>query len=103
MQSHWGYRLGVLHTALGQLDTLNQEWLRTRDALPAGATPGTPAFDNALAEHHAACWSHLDDWATHGHIIGDINFAARHAPSPLAPPPRATPTAAAGRTVEVRR
>ncbi|MEV0472526.1 hypothetical protein [Streptomyces prunicolor] len=102
VQSHWVYRLGVLHAALDQLDALHEQWLRTRDDLPAAA-PGTPAFDDALAEHHAECWSYLDDWATHGHVIGDINSSARHAPSPLAPPPRAAPAPAAGRTIEVRR
>nr|WP_203615427.1 hypothetical protein [Streptomyces sp. SID13726] len=87
VQAHWGYRLGVLHSALDRLDALYEQWLATRDSLPLGARPGTPAFDSALAEHHAECWSHLDDWATHGHVLGDINTAAQYAPSPLAPPP----------------
>ncbi|MEU3299706.1 hypothetical protein ABZ729_07765 [Streptomyces sp. NPDC006678] len=103
MQNRWAYHLGVLNAALDRLDTLHEEWLRTRDGLPADARPRTPAFDDALAEHHVECWSYLDDWATHGHAIGDINSAARHAPSCLAPPPTATAVPASGRTTSVRR
>ncbi|MCC2275583.1 hypothetical protein ACMATS_24610 [Streptoverticillium reticulum] len=77
--------------------------MQTRDSLPLDARPGTQVFDDALAEHHAECWSYLDDWATHGHVLRDINAAARHAPSPLAPPPAATPLPAAGRSGPVRR
>ncbi|MEU6230935.1 hypothetical protein [Streptomyces sp. NPDC047042] len=60
------------------------------------AGPGSSVFDDALAQHHAECWSYLDDWATYGQVIRDI---ARHAPSVLAP----TPRAAADRATEGRR
>ncbi|WP_245689486.1 hypothetical protein [Streptomyces chattanoogensis] len=106
MQNRWGYRgyqVGVLHTALDRLDALHEEWQRARESLPADARPGTPAFDDALAEHHAESWSYLDDWATHGHAIVDINAAAQHAPSLLAPPPTITAVPAPGRTTSVRR
>ncbi|MFI9755733.1 hypothetical protein [Streptomyces collinus] len=103
VQSHWVWQLGVLRGALDRLDTLHEEWLQTRDSLPADARPGTPAFDDALAEHHAKSWSYLDDWATHGQAISDIHAAARHAPSPLAPPPTATAAPAPGRSSVVRR
>ncbi|MFE0188015.1 hypothetical protein [Streptomyces sp. NPDC058989] len=103
VQNRWGYQLGVLHTALDHLDALHEEWLRTREGLPADARPGTPAFDDALAKHHAESWSYLDDWATHGHVIVDINAAARQAPSLLAPPPTVTAVPAPGRTTSVRR
>lgn len=104
VQAHWVYRLSTLRGALDRLDALHEQWLLTRDSLPAGAGPGASVFDDALAEHHAACWSHLDDWATHAQVIGDINTAARHAPSPLAPPPATTPVLAApGPTITVRR
>ncbi|MGW0710498.1 hypothetical protein ACWD4G_31845 [Streptomyces sp. NPDC002643] len=96
------WQLGVLHEALDRLDGLHEKWLETRDSLPAGARPGTEAFDDALAVHHAEAWSSLDDWATHGHVIRDINTAARHAPSPLAPPPTATAAPATGRASRVR-
>ncbi|MFJ6529982.1 hypothetical protein ACIQMZ_32555 [Streptomyces longwoodensis] len=87
MQSRWVYQLGVLRDALDRLDELHEQWLVTRDALPATAKPGTPDFDDALAEHHAESWSYLDDWATHGKALREINTAARKAPSPLAPTP----------------
>ncbi|WP_367435054.1 hypothetical protein [Streptomyces celluloflavus] len=103
IQNRWGYQLGVLHDALDRLDALHEEWLSTREDLPADARPGTPAFSDALAEHHADCWSYLDDWATHGHALREINSAARHAPSPLAPPPTRTAIPAPSRTVSVRR
>ncbi|QNT91931.1 hypothetical protein HEP81_01602 [Streptomyces griseofuscus] len=74
VQSRWVYQLGVL-----------------RDALPATAKPGTPDFDDALAEHHAESWSYLDDWATHGKALREINTAARKAPSPLVPAPATAP------------
>ncbi|WP_261800990.1 hypothetical protein [Streptomyces sp. PBH53] len=102
-QTRWIYQLGVLRDALERLDTLHEKWGRTRDSLPAGARPGTAAFDTVLAEHHAECWSYLDDWATHGHVIGEVNTAARHAPSPLAPPPATRPVPATGRTAPARR
>ncbi|KUM99302.1 hypothetical protein AQI95_39325 [Streptomyces yokosukanensis] len=102
-QTRWIYQLGVLRDALERLTTLHEEWLRTRDSLLADAHPGTKVFDAALAEHHAECWSYLDDWATHGHVIGEINTAARHAPSPLAPAPTMRPARATGRTAAARR
>ncbi|MCZ0990334.1 hypothetical protein [Streptomyces diastatochromogenes] len=102
-QTRWVYQLGALHAALDRLDALHEEWLHTRDSLPADAKPGTPVFDGALAQHHAECWSYLDDWATHGHVLGAINTAARQSPSPLAPPPTTMPTRAPGRTFAVRR
>lgn len=103
VQDHWVYRLGVLHTALDRLDALHEQWLGTRDGLPSGAKPGTPLFDDMLAEHHAECWSYLDDWATHGQVIHDIHTAARHAPSVLAPAPTATADPAAGGRRPTRR
>ncbi|MGW7008218.1 hypothetical protein ACWGCW_36890 [Streptomyces sp. NPDC054933] len=103
VQNRWAYQLGVLHAALDRLDALHDQWLQTRDSLPLDARPGTAAFDDALAEYHAECWSYLDDWATHGHSLRDINAAARHAPSPLAPPPTATSFRATGRSGPVRR
>ncbi|MCP3821385.1 hypothetical protein NLX86_25800 [Streptomyces sp. A3M-1-3] len=103
VQNRWGYQLGVLYAALDRLDALHQEWLETRDSLPADARPGTAAFADALAEHHAESWSYLDDWATHGQAIGDINSAAPQAPSPLAPPPTVTAVPASGQTTSVRR
>ncbi|MDF3140890.1 MULTISPECIES: hypothetical protein [unclassified Streptomyces] len=92
MQSRWVYQLGVLQAALDRLDELHEQWLATRDALPATAKPGTPAYDDALAEHHAESWSYLDDWATHGKSLREIHKAARTAPSPLAPMPTAAST-----------
>ncbi|MFP8887054.1 MULTISPECIES: hypothetical protein [Streptomyces] len=96
MQHRWGYQLSVLSGALDRLDALHTEWLRTRDSLSADAGPGTPVFDDALAEHHAECWSYLDDWATHGQAIRDIHTAARYAPSPVTSPPTATTALSAG-------
>ncbi|MFG3384028.1 hypothetical protein [Streptomyces sp. NPDC047999] len=101
MQGRWVYQLGVLHHALNRLDELHEQWLQTLDAPPASAKPGTPAYNDALAEHHAESWSYLDDWATHGKALGEINSAARKAPSSLAPAPR--PTAAPNRHTTARR
>ncbi|MGW4345341.1 hypothetical protein ACWEL8_09715 [Streptomyces sp. NPDC004690] len=103
-QDRWIHQLDALRAALDQLDALHETWSATRDNLPAEARPGTPVFDSVLAAHHAECWSYLDDWAVHGHIISEINTAARHAPSPLAPPPATRPVPATGRTpLPVRR
>ncbi|WP_254792952.1 hypothetical protein, partial [Streptomyces sp. CC77] len=87
VQGRWVYQLGVLRDALDRLDELHEQWLEARDALPSTAEPGTPAYDDALAEHHAESWSYLEDWATHGKALREINSAARKAPSPLAPTP----------------
>ncbi|NEB89011.1 hypothetical protein G3I43_33325 [Streptomyces anulatus] len=91
IQGRWVNQLGVLRDALDQLDELNAEWLTTRDALPATAMPGTPDYDDALAEHHAESWSYLDAWATHGTAVREIDTAARKACSPLAPVPARAP------------
>lgn len=91
VQSRWGYQLGVLHTALDRLEELHEQWLLTRDGLPAAAQPGTADFDDALAEHHAESWSYLDDWTTHGTALREINTAARKAHSPLIPTPAPAP------------
>ncbi|MFD9817501.1 hypothetical protein [Streptomyces violascens] len=103
VQNRWGYQLGVLQDALERLDTLHEEWLTTRDSLPADARPGTPAFDDAIARYHAEAWSYLDDWATHSQALVDIDSAAQRTPSPLAPAPAATAVPAPGRTAAVRR
>ncbi|MER6500143.1 hypothetical protein ABT218_12310 [Streptomyces sp. NPDC001455] len=98
VQSRWVYQLGVLRSALDQLDELHAQWLEIHDVLR-----GTPDFDGALADHHAESWSYLETWATHGVALREINTAARTAPSSLAPGPTTTPahgpapTARAGR------
>ncbi|MEE1765276.1 hypothetical protein [Streptomyces sp. SP18BB07] len=103
VQSRWVYQLGVLHAGLDRLEQLHQQWRETRDALPATATPGTPAFDDALAEYHAESWSYLDDWATHGNTLREINTVARNAPSPLAPAPAPATASAADRRTPARK
>ncbi|MFJ6438651.1 hypothetical protein [Streptomyces sp. NPDC091416] len=103
VQSRWVYQLGVLNSSLDGLEALTEQWLETQDSLPGNARPGTAAFDDALAEHHAASWSYLDDWASYGHALREINAAARHAPSPLAPKPTTTPAIAPGHVPSVRR
>jgi hypothetical protein len=54
-QTRWIYQLGVLRDALDRLNTLHEEWLRTRESLPPDARAGTNVFDAALAELHTAC------------------------------------------------
>jgi hypothetical protein len=100
VQNRWIYQLGVLQAALDRLDELHYQWLATLDVLPATAKPGTPDFDDALAEHHAESWSCLDDWATHGQALREIN-TARTAPSPPAPTP--APAPATGRRTPARK
>ncbi len=92
VQNRWAYQLGHLRSAIDKLDALHEQWVHARDSLPADAPPGTPTFDDALAEYHAESWGYLDDWATHGSALREINTAARHSRSPLAPPPAKTPT-----------
>ncbi|MFF5438876.1 hypothetical protein [Streptomyces achromogenes] len=98
-QTRWVHQLGVLRGALDRLDELNEKWLATQDSLPAGSE----AFETALAEHHAECWSCLDNWATHGHVISEINTAVKRAPSSWSPPPAARPAPATSRTTTARR
>ncbi|WP_406357248.1 hypothetical protein OHB56_32910 [Streptomyces sp. NBC_01635] len=101
LQPRWAWQLGTLRDALDRLDTLHQEWQQTCADLPLTALPGTPTYDDALADHDAEAWSYLDDWATHGHAVIDITTTARSTPSPLAP--TAKPTLVADRTTPVRR
>ncbi|MFK0121163.1 hypothetical protein [Streptomyces sp. NPDC090994] len=90
VQSRWVYQLGVLRDALDHLDALRQDWLSTRDSFPVGTGPGTPSYDDALADYHAESWSYLRDWADQGHTLTEIHRAARHT-SPPAPRPTAAP------------
>lgn len=101
VQGRWAYQLGVLHAALDRLAELDEQWRHARDNLPTTAQPGTPMFDEALAEHHAEMWSYLDDWATHGKAIREINAATQKAPSPPAPNP--APTLAPGKQPATRK
>ncbi|GAA4781889.1 hypothetical protein [Streptomyces ziwulingensis] len=103
MQPRWVWQLGVLQDALERLDALEEEWQQTRGELPAGAGPGSSVYDDALAEHHAECWSYLDDWATQGHALIEIHTAARNTPSPLAPPPTTAPAPSMSQAGKVRR
>ncbi|MYQ30107.1 hypothetical protein GTW65_03375 [Streptomyces sp. SID4956] len=75
----WPGQLRVLEEALCRLDALDKQWQQTRAQLPQGAGPGTEAYIDALDEHHAECWSYLDDWANHGRAILDIQAATRRA------------------------
>ncbi|MFD7017488.1 hypothetical protein [Streptomyces sp. NPDC059928] len=80
IQSRWPWQLGVLDDALKQLGTLQQEWLKARAALPPTARPGSFAYDDALAERNEEAWSHLDDWATHGKVLLEIQAATQDHP-----------------------
>ncbi|XVV38378.1 hypothetical protein ACQPXT_34535 [Streptomyces sp. CA-100214] len=76
----------ILEQALNRLDALDAQWRQTVAQLPEGTGPGSEAYDDALDEHHAECWSHLDDWACHGRAILDIHTATRRAgPQPKRP------------------
>lgn len=103
IQARWVWELGTLHTALGQLRTLQSEWVEFRDSLPASAGPGTEQYDDLLADINADAWSSLDDWATHGQSILDIHVAARQAPSPLTTSAPIQAPAPVARTGTVRR
>ncbi|WP_405928117.1 hypothetical protein OG554_05360 [Streptomyces griseus] len=96
VQPRWGYQIGVLRDSLDQLDALEQKWTRTVDGLAPGEGPGTPSFEAALAEHHAESWSSFEEWMTHAPAVLEINTAARHGSSPLAPAPVAAPAPAPG-------
>ncbi|MEV7205410.1 MULTISPECIES: hypothetical protein [unclassified Streptomyces] len=74
----WPGQLTILEKALSHLDALDAQWRQTRAQLPEGTGPGSDAYVDALDEHHAECWSYLDDWACHGRVI---QAAARRAPS----------------------
>ncbi|MFD5478598.1 hypothetical protein [Streptomyces hawaiiensis] len=86
MRDSWPGQLSILEEALRRLHALDEQWRQTMAQLPEGAGPGTGAYDNALDEHHAECWSYLDDWACHGRAILDIQAATRRAgPQPKRP------------------
>lgn len=80
LQSRWPWQLGVLDHALKQLGALEQEWLEARDALPPTARPGSFAYDDTLAERNEEAWSYLDDWASHGKALLEIQAAAHDLP-----------------------
>ncbi|WP_055469722.1 hypothetical protein [Streptomyces ardesiacus] len=78
-RASWPGQLTILEEALSHLDALEAQWSQTRGQLPEDARPGTEAYVDALDEHHAECWSYLDDWACHGRVILNIQAAARRA------------------------
>ena len=43
IQHRWGYQLSVLHTALDNLDLLDEQWQRTRRALEGISSAARPA------------------------------------------------------------
>lgn len=92
VQPRWGYQLGVLRDSLDQLDALDERWAQTVDSLDPGEGIGTPAYETALAEHHADSFSYIDAWITHGSAVREINTAARHSSSSLAPVPAQAPS-----------
>ncbi|MFE2587743.1 hypothetical protein ACFXDD_02080 [Streptomyces anthocyanicus] len=75
----WPGQLTILEEALSHLDTLDARWQETRAQLSEGTGPGSAAYVDALDEHHAECWSYLDDWACHGRAILDIQAATHRA------------------------
>ncbi|WP_407549061.1 hypothetical protein QOM21_08080 [Streptomyces sp. Pv4-95] len=103
IQSRWAWQLGVLGTALDQLAVLQKEWLAIRDILHPSARPGTTQYEEERFYRNAEAGHYLDEWATHGYALHDINSAALHCSSPLAPPPTMTAVPAPGRTAPVRR
>jgi hypothetical protein len=103
VQSRWAWQLTDLQDALDHLDTLHKKWLTTLDSLPLNAGPGTPAFDKARAAHLAEAEAPLNEWATHGHAIREINKAARSASSGFPPRPAAAPARAGTRPQPARR
>ncbi|WP_432104139.1 hypothetical protein [Streptomyces sp. bgisy091] len=78
-RKNWPGQLTILEEALRRLDSLDAQWHQTRAQLPEDAGPGTEVYDGALDEHHAECWSCLDDWACHGRALLDIQAATRRA------------------------
>ncbi|MEV0259031.1 hypothetical protein AB0H82_32800 [Streptomyces sp. NPDC050732] len=80
IQSRWPWKLSVLDHALKQLGALQREWLEARDALPPTARPGSFAYDDALAERNEEAWSYLDDWASHGRALLEIQAAVQDLP-----------------------
>ncbi|MEW1599431.1 hypothetical protein [Streptomyces sp. NPDC093808] len=75
----WPGQLTILEEALCRLDALDAQWRQTRAQLPEDAGPSTETYVDALDEHHAECWSYLDDWACHGRAILAIQAATRRA------------------------
>ncbi|MGW3862545.1 hypothetical protein ACWEDZ_13775 [Streptomyces sp. NPDC005047] len=85
-RTSWPGQLTILEDALRRLDALDVEWCQTLAQLPEGTGPGSAAYDDALDEHHAECWTYLDDWAFHGRAILDIQAATRRTgPEPKRP------------------
>ncbi|MFJ2739693.1 hypothetical protein ACIO3O_08490 [Streptomyces sp. NPDC087440] len=95
VQNRWTWQLDTLSDALEHLDELHDEWLKTVDALPADASPGTPAYEDTLAEYHAEAWTYLEDWLSHGYIVREIHTASRRTAAVLTRAPVAATVHAA--------
>ncbi|MCC3778205.1 hypothetical protein K6I33_003158 [Streptomyces sp. UNOB3_S3] len=107
VQSRWAWQLDALDTALDQLTGLHRDWLTARDALPPSATPGTEAYDDALAERNAEAWHYLNEWSLHGRALLEIHAATQdhppHTPTPIAPSPSRAAPLSSGKATRTRR
>ncbi|AJC55081.1 hypothetical protein [Streptomyces sp. 769] len=103
IQPQWVWQLSTLSTALSKLAELERAWLDTLASLPPSARPGTPEWDDAVAERNAEAWSYLDDWASHSKALLEIQAATLDFPprsptltaakAPRPAPPATTPSA----------
>ncbi|MET8577344.1 hypothetical protein [Streptomyces sp. NPDC005012] len=80
-RSCWPWELGVLRTALEQIDNLQQQWQTTRETLPRNAVPGTDAYDDTIGERDEEAWHPLNEWREHGRALLDIHATLQHAPA----------------------
>ncbi|WP_329539286.1 hypothetical protein [Streptomyces sp. NBC_01358] len=98
----FAWQVRELHEATECLYAVYDDWLTVRAALPESARPGTPAYEEPLAESYAEAWPYLDQWAIHGQALFAVNALAEQQSRAAAPTAvAATPAPAA--TAAVRR
>ncbi|MFJ7589457.1 hypothetical protein ACIQZO_19175 [Streptomyces sp. NPDC097617] len=94
--SRWAWQIASLHTAAGEISSLQSDWLDFRATLPGSARPGVEEYDGPLAERNAEAWHYLNEWSRHGHAVLDIHSAVQlirprpTAPTLALPSPRST-------------
>lgn len=81
LRTAWPWQLGVLESALEQINDLQRQWLTARDNLPWNAVPGTDAYDDIIGERNEEAWHPLNEWTDHGQALLDIHATLLRAPA----------------------
>lgn len=100
VEPRWLWQLGELRNALAQLEALQSEHAKAREARRTSPPVSQEDFVDSVAERNEEAWGYLDTWATQGRALLDIHAVAlKTPPRILSAAPAPTAAAAARRQV----